>query len=133
MKHPRNRQAAEALAAMTGGEVEAPPPVDEAAPAEASVVHSNVLGRARYVGPTALDRSINTKRTLIPILLTLGVLLPALGSLKWLMPPDSPFTALPLTGVIASIALGAVLLLLAIANMVHVRHLLQLTHRPPRS
>ena len=127
MKQQRNRQAADALAAMTAGDAEAPPSADEPAPAEASMAHSSALGRARYVAPSALDRSINTKRTLIPILLTLGVLLPALASLKWLMTADSPFTALPIPAAGMLIALGAVLLVMAVFNMLHVRHLLQLT------
>src|SRR5438128_29153 len=112
MKDGRNKQAADALAAMTGGQnpasSEPESATDEETSADASEVNPNVLGRVRHFGPSPLDRSIRAKRTMIPILLTLGFLLPVVAALKWLMPLDSPFAAWPPAAVFASISLGAV-------------------------
>lgn len=68
------------------------------------------------------ERRIHTRRTMIPILLTCGVLMPAVGSLKWLMDDGSPFAAWPAWPPVVLAACGLVLLALAVANMVQVRH-----------
>src|SRR5438876_4026760 len=137
MKDPRNtdlrnKQAADALAAMTGG-AETNSPAEEQESLAEPVANPNVFGRvhrAHHASKTPTnERSIHTARTLIPILLTLGVGLGVIGSMKWVMGSDSPFAAWPMPAVAGLFAIGACLLMLAVFNMLHVRHLLQLTQR----
>jgi hypothetical protein len=73
----------------------------------------------------SLYRTLAFRRTIIPILLTLGVSLPALAGWWCLLDRDAP---LKQTGAVVPITLlvvGVVLLLLAILNMLYVRHELQ--------
>ena len=70
-----------------------------------------------------LERSLRSRRTFIPILLTLGMLLPAIASLKWLM-PLSPFGELSAAMVAVMAIAGACLLVVALLNMLQVRDLL---------
>lgn len=70
-------------------------------------------------------KSLSFRRTIIPILLTMGVALPALASGWFMLDRDAP---LKQTGVVVPLAFfitGAVLLLLAIANMLTVRQQLR--------
>jgi hypothetical protein len=76
------------------------------------------------------ERRIHNRRTLIPILLTCGVLMPAVGSLKWLRGPESAFATWPIWAPLLLVACGVLLLLLAIANMVQVRHMMRRTPLP---
>ena len=129
MKDWRNKQAAEALAAMSGASAPADAevsssPKEQTADADA-LVDPSQLARVRHPSSSPLDRSINSKRMLIPILLTLGILMPAMATLKWLAPSDSPFAAWPIGAVAALAALGVAMLALAVMNMLHVRHLMQ--------
>lgn len=64
---------------------------------------------------------LEARRTMIPILLTCGVLLLVGGLLKFLTGPDSPFAALPIGMVIAAGILGLVLLGSAAVLMLGVR------------
>jgi hypothetical protein len=62
------------------------------------------------------------RRTMIPILLTLGVLFSGLGGAQWVIDPEYPFSASNLIwSALLLPALGAVLLALAILNMLHVK------------
>ena len=85
--------------------------------------------RRRAVKSVALDRAIKTRQTLIPVLLTLGVMLPLVGSLKWWSSPESPFRAWSETPVLLLIAIGVVSLMMAVMNMIQVRDLLRQRQR----
>lgn len=76
---------------------------------------------ARPVARAPVDRSFERRRTLIPILLTLGVLLPLIAAQRWLADAASPLAAMPgwLVGLL--IAAGVLLLALAGLNMTLVR------------
>jgi len=82
---------------------------------------------------TALEqalRSLHTRRMMIPILLTCGVLLPAIASLKWLASPVSVFALLDTWIAVGMALLGVVLLALAVMNMLQVRDQLRAAARP---
>lgn len=148
MTDPRKQNLADALAAMSGGPAATPSagergaraaprtPVgaapsaprpdptqgaDDAAtvpPPDPSVFAPRHTGQA-----LRRARALRQKRTFVPILLTLGLLLPALGSLKWLM-PDTPFATWPTPLVLALPAGGVCLLVVAILNMLQVKSML---------
>jgi hypothetical protein len=129
---------ADALAAMTGGgsagdaidDAQQPAGDDDmmAAPAP----DASVFAPRRTTRDLATDRHIHNRRTLIPILLTCGVLLPAIGSLKWLRGPESPFAAWPMWAPLLLAACGLLMLLLAFANMRQVRHMMRASRLPAR-
>ena len=134
MAETRRDDAADALAAMTGGavrnDVEAPLAGDEmlAAPPP----DPSVFAPKRSTRDLVADRRIHNRRTLIPILLTCGVLLPAVGSLKWVRGPDSPFASWPVWAPVVLALCGLVLLTLAVGNMVQVKHMMQRSAPPTR-
>lgn len=72
--------------------------------------------------------SLEFRRTLIPILLTFGVALPATGIWWFTLGPESPIKVLGLFFPITLMVLGAMLLLLAIVNMAQVKRLM---HKHP--
>jgi hypothetical protein len=76
----------------------------------------------RRAGPPPVYNRLGFRRTIIPILLTLGVLLPALGSLPFIATADSPFAAVQPPVAITFIAIGVILLLAAMVNMIQVKH-----------
>lgn len=77
---------------------------------------------ARRNAPPPLYRRLSFRQTLIPILLTLGVLLPVLGMLPFVVSADSPLAAVQ-SGVAATfIVIGLAMLGLAIVNVIQVRH-----------
>jgi hypothetical protein len=77
--------------------------------------------------------TLEGRRTMIPILLTCGVLLLVGGLLKFVTGPDSPFAALPAGMVIAAMVLGVALLGSAVAVMLGVREELRRSGAtPPR-
>ncbi len=78
-----------------------------------------MLGHVRS-RKTAVSTS-NIKRTMIPILLTIGMLLILFGALKYVRGPDSPYAALPGSIVITAFGGGAVLLVFAVLNMLQVK------------
>lgn len=92
-------------------------------------------------GAPPYGRSIGVRRTIIPVLLTLGVLLPALGGGWFVLPPESTFKPVGSTLPIVLLALGPLMLLMAAFNMMHVRSVMQsrrsvsvaVTARKPRS
>src|SRR5207253_2988436 len=90
---------------------------------------SSWSGSSSSRGPRreSLYKSLASRRTIIPILLTLGVSLPALAGWWCLLDRHAP---LKQTGPVVPITLlvvGVVLLLLAVLNMLYVRHELQRT------
>jgi hypothetical protein len=144
MANPDKQRLADALSAMTGG---APQPAAQrpgarpaASPAatpltraasqvddDASVAPApdpSQLGRVHSGASSAFESSLRMKRTLIPILLTLGVMLPITGSLKWLAPRDSAFAAWSSGLALAILAVGVCMLGIAVANMLQVKHML---------
>jgi hypothetical protein len=69
--------------------------------------------------------SLFGRRTVVPILLTNGVLLPVLGGLWFLTEEDSPFRIPGIALPIALIVVGLLLLTLGLANALALRHLLR--------
>ena len=142
----RQQEIADALAAMSGAAGagaasagnDAPPPDIQPAETERELARSEAVIPPPRVNVTALaagarlEHSILVKRTLIPILLTLGLLLPAIASLKWLMPPDSPFAAWQPRYAFIVIAAGPFLLLVAALNIISVRHQIRQRDRQQR-
>jgi hypothetical protein len=127
MAETRREDAADALAAMTGGtvrnDVEAPLGGDFSVAAPAP--DASVFAPKRSTHDLVLERRIHHRRTLIPILLTCGVLMPAVGSLKWLRGADSPFATWPTWAPVVLALCGLILWALAAANMAQVRQMLR--------
>jgi hypothetical protein len=74
------------------------------------------------VAPKAGHDPLRWRRTLIPILLTLGLLLFGLGAMQWFTDPDQPFSAVNMRwSAIAMPPLGLALLATAAWNMAYVR------------
>ena len=80
---------------------------------------------AARTAPPPMHQSLRVRRTIVPILLTLGLLLPLLGALWFLTDDDSPFRALNIAVPISLIAVGVILFILAILNIVHLAHVLR--------
>src|SRR5439155_17400385 len=100
-----------------GQEISAPPEPEQAEPEQAEPeqvtivdddADASVIAPApdmevflhHHEAPTKPRRSMNAvlqslsmRRTMIPILLTLGVVLPAIGIAQWLADPEYPFSA----------------------------------------
>jgi len=68
-----------------------------------------------------LFKRLSFRQTLIPVLLTLGVLMPIFGVLPLVMPAESPWAAISDWVAYLCIGLGVALLGLAIVNMLLVR------------
>ncbi len=100
-------------------------PVDENSAAYAPAAPGTSGGAkkkpARGTSTAAVYQTIEFRRTAIPILLTCGLLTIAFGALKYISGPDSPVADLPGWLPIALFITGAVLLGLAIANMLSVK------------
>lgn len=75
---------------------------------------------AKTAGPARI-RSLAWRRTVIPILLTCGVLLIGIGALRWIGGADSVFAdmTIPMSALLCGS--GAFLLLVAVLNMLAVR------------
>ena len=118
--------AADALAAMTGGAVrnDVEPPLGGDEMVAAPAPDPSVFAPKRSTRDLHLERRIHNRRTLIPILLTCGVLMPLVGSLKWLRGLESPFAAWPLWAPLVLFAFGLIMLTLAYANMKQVRRMM---------
>jgi len=132
MAHSRKDDPADALAAMTSGAAGGGGVNDDPAASASSddivaapAPDASVFAPRRPTRDLVADRQIHNRRTLIPILLTCGVLMPAVGALKWVRGPESPFSAWPVWAPIALGACGVVLLLLAVANMMQVRQMMR--------
>lgn len=99
----------------------------------APAVDPSMLGHLPHRPHHALKGfGLDAKRTMIPILLTCGVLLLASGVLKFVTGPDSPFAALPIGMVVAAWLLGAALLGSAAVLMLGVRAELLRTGATPQ-
>jgi hypothetical protein len=85
----------------------------------------DVLASGRAARDLDASRRLERKRTLIPILLTLGALLPAIASLKWLAGDESPFAAWDLWVPVVMCTASMCLIALAALNMLQVRHVLR--------
>ena len=141
---------AAALAGMSAGERAAPAPAREVAPADQSEAEidddaaaapdpddlvvapapdASVFAPKRRTTDLLAEQRLRTQRTAIPILLTCGLLLPAVGSLKWLAPRDSIFAQWDLAMPVILAVVGLMLLGVAAINMLHVRDTLR---RPGR-
>src|SRR4051794_5253929 len=134
MADSRQHDPADALAAMTSGgggdDVEQRGGGDDmmAAPAP----DASVFAPRRSTRDLVAERRIHSRRTLIPILLTCGLLMPAVGALKWLRGPEAPFATWPIWAPLVLVGCGIVLLLLAVANMMQVRQLMRQAPPPRR-
>jgi hypothetical protein len=89
-----------------------------AAPAPDESVFAPRQSTAQLLAKERLEQ----KRMFIPILLTTGVLLPAIASLKWITGPDSVFAEMEAWVPLVLIATGVMLLAMAAINMMQVRH-----------
>jgi hypothetical protein len=132
----RKDQLADALASMRTGSDELADPAAEQTPAEAADDQTiapppqvSSFIRKKPVPAEALDNAIKTRRTLIPVLLTLGLMLPIVGSLKWLSAPESPFAAWPGQAVWLLIVVGKLLLITAFVNMWQVKVMMEQRRR----
>jgi len=77
--------------------------------------HHVARERMRYL------RSIGVRRTIIPILLTLGVMLVAASTLRYFVSEDAPLYAMPRWSCIVGYVLGGLLLIVAGLNILQVR------------
>jgi hypothetical protein len=124
---------ADALSAMSRGQAATPPAeparVDSfeqpddlvAAPAP----DASVFAPKRRTADLVAERRLHNQRTAIPIMLTCGVLLQAIGAFKWLAPRDSIFAQWDVTMPLILSGVGVLLLVVAGINMLHVRDALR--------
>ena len=92
-----------------------PGPTEEFTPAGPSVAVQRTTERRRT------QRSMSLRRTFIPILLTLGVMLIAAAFLRSHVSADAPLSTVPRWLGVAGYAVGASLLAVAAINMLQVR------------
>jgi hypothetical protein len=105
-------------------------PQDEISSSLANVIDDSDLSvsfTAGAVGPriarrSGPSRSLTTRRTMIPILLTLGVCLPLVAGWWFHLPDDAPVRGLGSAFPFAMLIGGGAMLLLAVINMLSVRH-----------
>ena len=104
--------------------------IPELAPERLASASAARYGAARATSRAGGTRSLFFRRTMIPILLTCGLIFPALAAM-WLSTDRDHVVRrtgpwLPVT----LVALGAVFLLLAVVNMAQVRHLMTRQRAP---
>lgn len=94
-----------------------PPIVDEDDATLVPAASDEYLARPAAPRPAAprADRALERRRTLIPILLTLGVLLPLLGIMRWIVDAASPLGSMP--GWLAGLLIGGGVALLGLAGL----------------
>jgi hypothetical protein len=68
------------------------------------------------------SRASGLRRTLIPILLTTGVMTIVTGAMRWLVDEAAPLARIPPWTAIAAVVMGVVLIALAVMNMLQVRN-----------
>jgi hypothetical protein len=90
-------------------------------PPDPSVFEYSSKATADMRAKVARQKSIDFRRTLIPILLTCGVLLIIFGSLKFVSGPDSVLTDLSIGIPIGLFVMAIILLALAAVNMISVK------------
>lgn len=119
---------------MSSGQAPAPASVDNLSEAGgldlrddrviAPAPDQSVLLRKRAPIKNAAAQSIHLRRTLIPILLTLGIVLPTAGLLKWVMGAGSAFAGMPTALTFGLLVAGPCFIALAAVNMSQVKHAL---------
>ena len=123
---PSKSELADSLASMRTVSDAVPPEASSSdqVPSAPAARGGEVRRRSERDRHAAIERDVRTRRTLIPVLLTLGVMLPAVGSLKWLTAAESPFAQWPTALVALLMAAGVILLLFAVINMWQVKSML---------
>jgi hypothetical protein len=116
---------ADALAAMSGGQAAPIPSNADDENLAAPAPDQSVFAPRHRTADLLAEQRLRTQRTAIPILLTCGLLLPAIGTLKWLAPADSVFAQWDLFMPLGLGAVGALLVAAAVINMLHVRDALR--------
>jgi hypothetical protein len=124
--NPRVRPAFPTLSTQdpeSAGSYDQPPPVDDdrvqmPAPTPQDLMATR-RAAVRQSNQKSQSQSLRTRRTIVPILLTLGVMLPALGGLWFVTDEDSPFRALSVYVPVSLILFGLVLLVAAILNVLY--------------
>jgi hypothetical protein len=71
-----------------------------------------------------MNHAIELRRTFIPVLLTMGVLTMVSGAMKWIVRAESPIGGMPRGVAIGLLVVGPLILMLAVGNMLQVKHLL---------
>ena len=104
---------------VEGAEEDPPAAMGAGAPTSASVP----VRRQNYAP------NLEARRTLIPILLTCGVLLLVFAVLKYVMGPDSPFASMPGVVTGSAVGMGVLLLIAAAVNMLGVKSALRHAQR----
>jgi hypothetical protein len=126
---PQTFQATDAQDADPSEIIETDEPLEEAdeilmtpAPGEETVESSSRQFLPIRQNRPPLYQTMTFRQTIIPVLLTCGVLTLATSSLKFAAGPDSIFSDLPLWLPITLLLAGVILLLLAVLNMLAVKH-----------
>lgn len=86
---------------------------------------SAFVSTARFKRPATPSKSLFARRTIVPLLLTHGLLLLTLGGLWFLTDEDSIYRPLGAGTALAMIAGGAILLALGILNVLHLQRALK--------
>jgi hypothetical protein len=85
----------------------------------------SVFAPTRSTAELLAERRLRAQRTAIPVMLTCGVLLPAIGCVKWIAADDSVFAQWGLFMPFALAGAGALCLVVAVINMMQVRDALR--------
>lgn len=93
-------------------------------PAPSSEVFLPRKSRATRVSERTLLASLRYRRTLVPIMLTLGVMLPILSGIWYTLGNDSPFKKVKPTIPPVLLGVGIVFLIFGIMNVLQLRQLL---------
>ena len=91
------------------------------APGPAAFVHRPTATKAR---PAPIYTRLTFRRTIIPILLTMGIALPGCAVWWAIQDEDSPLKSLGVKFPLTFVGLGLVMLALAIVNMIQVKNTL---------
>jgi hypothetical protein len=89
------------------------PPVDYRGPAT-----SKPIARPQR---TPLFKTLGFRRTVIPVMLTLGIMMIVMGAARWVVDEEAPLTRMPPWVTAVLFAAGALMLVLGVANMLMVR------------
>ena len=84
--------------------------------------HPHAPAQPNRSAAAGLTRSVRFRQTIIPVLLTTGVLLLMTTVLKYTVNPDAPLAAMPGWTATLLAAAGAALLAVAALNIVQMRH-----------
>ena len=85
---------------------------------------TSLYGATRTDSRAGGTRSLRFRRTMIPILLTCGLIFPTLAALWFATGPEHVVRRTGMWLPVTLVVLGAVFLLLAVINMIQVRHLI---------